>query len=386
MFNSDLLDVGIGLILVFLSVSLICSAVREGIEGFMKTRAMDLERGIRELLNDPKGSGLATQFFQHPLIYSLFAGDYDPKSLQNSNRKTLPWSARKSLPSYIPSSSFAAAIIDIVGRGAAAANAASAAELSIDGIRKMAANIQNANVQRVVNSALDRSQGDFEAFRQNLEGWFDGTMDRVSGWYKRRTQLYLFVIGFLSAASLNVDAIEVYKQLSTDATLRKAVVAQAEAVNQAGLEAQEQKSIDQLQREVAAIGYPIGWWGFWPDPQSRPANCSDPNDPAQCPRSLTFGTTLQIILGWLITAFAVMLGAPFWFDMLNKFMVIRSTVKPREKSQEEGSEDRPLSASGRKANISAGTQTSGPATGMAGQGAPGYVPNSWKDGLEEGVL
>jgi hypothetical protein len=45
-------------------------------------------------------------------------------------------------------------------------------------------------------------------------------------------------------------------------------------------------------------------------------------------------------LGWLITALAVMLGAPFWFDVLNKFMVIRSTVKPYEKSPPEASEDR----------------------------------------------
>ncbi len=46
------------------------------------------------------------------------------------------------------------------------------------------------------------------------------------------------------------------------------------------------------------------------------------------------------ILGWLITALAATMGAPVWFDLLNKVMVIRSTVKPREKSPEEGSEDR----------------------------------------------
>jgi hypothetical protein len=49
---------------------------------------------------------------------------------------------------------------------------------------------------------------------------------------------------------------------------------------------------------------------------------------------------LPLLLGWAITAFAISLGAPFWFDLLNKFMVIRSTVKPFEKSQPEGSEDR----------------------------------------------
>jgi len=47
--------------------------------------------------------------------------------------------------------------------------------------------------------------------------------------------------------------------------------------------------------------------------------------------------------GILITAFAVTLGAPFWFDALNKMMVIRSTVKPHEKSPEESSEDRQTS-------------------------------------------
>jgi hypothetical protein len=45
----------------------------------------------------------------------------------------------------------------------------------------------------------------------------------------------------------------------------------------------------------------------------------------------------EVFLGWLITAVAISLGAPFWFDMLNKIMVIRSTVKPTEKSKDEHS-------------------------------------------------
>ena len=49
---------------------------------------------------------------------------------------------------------------------------------------------------------------------------------------------------------------------------------------------------------------------------------------------------LQTLLGWLITAFAATLGAPFWFDLLNKVSVVRSTVKPREKSPDEASDDR----------------------------------------------
>src|SRR4029079_5265748 len=65
------------------------------------------------------------------------------------------------------------------------------------------------------------------------------------------------------------------------------------------------------------------------------------NTPLTDYRRMSPEQVLLMGLGWLATALAVMLGAPFWFDVLNKFMVIRSTVKPREKSQEEGSEDRP---------------------------------------------
>jgi hypothetical protein len=53
---------------------------------------------------------------------------------------------------------------------------------------------------------------------------------------------------------------------------------------------------------------------------------------------------LPLIAGWFITACAISFGAPFWFDMLNKVMVVRSTIKPQEKSQPEGSKDKPVKA------------------------------------------
>jgi hypothetical protein len=83
--------------------------------------------------------------------------------------------------------------------------------------------------------------------------------------------------------------------------------------------------------EINKLGLPIGWT----------RNVSVPPDPPD-PRQL-YGLSPQAwvmrVLGWLITALAVSLGAPFWFDLLNKFIVIRGTVKPKEKSPEEGSKD-----------------------------------------------
>src|SRR3954463_1090773 len=74
MFGSEVLEIGIGVIFLFLFVSLIATALREGIEAWFKTRAADLERGIVELLNDPN---TVQKFYSHPLISSLYGGQYE---------------------------------------------------------------------------------------------------------------------------------------------------------------------------------------------------------------------------------------------------------------------------------------------------------------------
>ena len=78
MFGSGILEVAVGIVLVYVLVSLLCTALREGIEAWLKTRSAYLEFGIRELLHHKSGNALTTAFFQHPLIFSLFPDDYRP--------------------------------------------------------------------------------------------------------------------------------------------------------------------------------------------------------------------------------------------------------------------------------------------------------------------
>ena len=92
-----MLDVAIGIAFVYLLVSLLCSAIVEGAEAILKRRAKDLEMGIGELLRDPK---LVAQLYNHPLINGLYKGSYTP--------------GMSNLPSYIPSRSFALAIMDLL--------------------------------------------------------------------------------------------------------------------------------------------------------------------------------------------------------------------------------------------------------------------------------
>jgi hypothetical protein len=240
MFDLGILDVGIGLALVFLLVSLICSSIREAIESFLKSRAGDLERGVRLLLGEADGKGLTQKLFNQPLIGSLFTGAYDPDSLTSTkgiagagSGEAMPRRARQSLPSYIPAAHFASAVIDVVMTDAAGAGV-EPPPLSVDSLRAAAGKISNDQVKGVILSAIDTGANDIAAVRASIETWFNGTMDRVSGWYKRRTQLILFVIGLATAVLLNVDAVTIAKRLSTDPALREVVVAQAGKVVAAG--------------------------------------------------------------------------------------------------------------------------------------------------------
>ena len=83
------------------------------------------------------------------------------------------------------------------------------------------------------------------------------------------------------------------------------------------------------QQRLEDLNFPMGW-------EQHPLRDLD----YSAGWGVAFPILLNSLFGWLLTAVAVTFGAPFWFDILNKIMVIRSTVKPREKSPEEFSEDR----------------------------------------------
>jgi hypothetical protein len=409
MFNSETLEVGIGMVFLFLLMSLICTAVKEWIEGIFKWRAMDLERALRTLLDDPGGKTTAL-VLQHPLIYSLYQGHYDPSLLQPSRlilfqeAKGMPLRHRRNLPSYIPAAQFATAFIDLVARGPAPHAAADDEDdsgnapqpIDVAALRERAALLASAHLRRAMLAAIDQAGGDLARVKTNLQAWFDGTMDRASGWYKRRTQAVLFMLGLAVAVLLNVDALHVMERLTLDKTFRDAVVQQAAAAKSPE-DSAKQPAKDRFDEAKAAIDkteMPVGWkgvtgtLGFVPQQLcARTVAAAAPADSCTTRDGLIFGW-LRTLLGWLVTAFAVMLGAPFWFDVLNKFMVIRSTVKPHEKSPEEASEDRAAKKPEDKAvtvNVTSGTAAveppaSPPAPAAQAAAAPAFEPHEWASG------
>jgi hypothetical protein len=327
MFGSAILEIVISLIFIFVLVSTICAAIREGLEAWLKTRAAYLELGIRELLHDTSDDGLTSKFYNHPLISSLFSGKYKKPY---SSRPGLV-SRGANLPSYIPTRNFALSLMDMAARGPATTSANSAASspvVTLDNIRANVANLGNEAVQRVLLAAIDAAQGDFNKAQATIEAWYDSTMDRVSGWYKRSTQWLLFWISLVMVVLMNINAIIIADYLYRNSAAREVIVASA-GVASVNPDFLNQNYTD-IKETLTAMHLPIGWPNGW----SSATYSAEPgtNDLWNC--------LFAPVLGWLLTAFAATLGAPFWFDVLNKVMVIRSTVKPHEKSPEEASDDR----------------------------------------------
>ncbi len=331
MFGSAILEVAAGVIFIYILVCVICSAVREGIEGWLKTRAAYLEHGIRELLHDPEAKGIVTDFFNHPLIFGLFSNKYTPLA---AGKGVSIFARGRNLPSYIPAENFAVTVMDLAARGPqtdALNSDPNGPALSLDSMRANISNLNNPAVQRVLLSALDAAQGDIVKVRKSLEAWYDSGMDRVSGKYKRSTQWIILGIALIVAVGMNVNTITIADYLFRNDAARAAVVATAEnaAATDAAKSAENYK---QVQAQLNSMNLPIGWGQGWGAP--KPKQSGEPWN------SDLWNNLVAPITGWLLTAFAATMGAPFWFDMLNKVMVIRSTVKPHEKSPEEASEDR----------------------------------------------
>jgi len=365
MISLKTIDVGIGMVLMFLFVSVICSAVREIGELAIKTRATSLAAAIGEMLDSHGVPTRLPAFYDHPLISALYKGDYDD-ALVGWLRKWIPFVGRSKLPSYIPAESFAKTVLQLARADNQAAGLMTPnATLAFGDLRNWAASTPPDGLKLAVQSALDSAGGELSAAQAALEQWFDGAMQRVAGAYKGRTQIWLLLIGMVTAALMNIDAVTVMQRLSTDDQLRDAVVAQA-GTTLAACEKDPSKctvakpdaaptpaatatstdikvqmdDIREVTAQMTQVGWPIGWTDGRPQPQfsllaTRAAN----HDPATAYAAMGLWQRVEwwlaIVGGWLITAIGVTFGAPFWFDLLNRFMVVRSTIKPDDKDGKE---------------------------------------------------
>lgn len=301
MFGSQMLEVAIGLGFVYLLLSLTCSAFTELIANVMALRAHDLETGIQRLLDDAGDSKRTAALYKHPLIKALVQG----------------WPANK--PNYIPSHTFTLALFDTLIPADPTKGAKSFRE-----VRATISTLPKGDLRTTLLLYIDEAHGDLKAARENVEAWFDDSMDRVSDWYRRQAQIIILVFSLLLCAALNVDTLTLANTFYRDPTLRTAVVAAAEQSLQEPVVTEGDTPLTQavaLRNELTVLELPLGWAA--PD-----LNTADPREMPITPQGW-----IQKLVGVLLTAFAVSLGAPFWFDMLKKLVGMRAADKAKDEAE-----------------------------------------------------
>ena len=305
--GSAAIEVLVGMFFLFFILSIVCSSINEALASVTNMRAKYLERGVRTLLGR---EAQVREFYSHWRVRALIK---PPGKIFKGPRK----------PSYLPSRTFALTLLDTF---APAEGAEDNADLVARAQRALEPSSPEAEyttrpgeiVRGLLRDALAEAGEDRDKLRATLERSFDDVMERAAGWYKRKVQIFLFAIAVALVAVVNADSLAISQRLWKDDALRSAVVAQANGVVQRG-QAECTKSPEgetQTNAEVAAkcldevegFGLPLGW-----SRDTSPHNF--------------FWQGVGKFIGLLVTAFALTLGAPFWFDLLGKVSNLRAAGK-----------------------------------------------------------
>lgn len=324
MFGLETLDLIIGLVTIYLAFGIATTASVEAISSILKLRAKNLEAALGEMLSGDiaQNEKLIDKLYENPLVYTLSKG-------------------KNGRPSYIPKSIVSRVVESLVF-------AKGATESVADIINNMPDKDSDGNPNRV--KALFKEFGkqadaDVEKFKANLEDHFDRVMERSTGWYKRKVQLITLLISTVLVIGGNVDTIEIAKTLTTNPEARAQMVAaatglvqpelpvqmpksdQSSVVNDAGSSSPKSEESMKATDQVVSAGnqayLSISEALRTPETASVQIGWSISNTPSN------WQEWISKFFGLLVSAFAVSLGAPFWFNVLQKLTQMRSTGTPQ---------------------------------------------------------
>jgi hypothetical protein len=364
MLSSPFLETIISLILIILIFSILVTCVQEGYVSITKARGKMLQFAIGEILNDQFNKNFAYLLYQHPQVDLL-------------KRK------QGELPSYIGSEIFARSLIDLIAK-----ESTEVIYENIDGVivKKVkliqpiiqktgvfagiemnltqsqinnpdlinlaqrfklgAESLQYSDLRKLLlsfysNSLNDTGQESVQSLRLQIENWYNSYMDRVTGWYKRKVRMNLFLAAALVTMTFNLNFITLSKNIYADTKLRNSLTHTAESMSR------EENPIARIQNQLtrdslvlkdidvdalAGTELPIGWKITIKDVGAEGKSWLGV---ASSYVTYFFKNHFKPvnIFGWLIFILTLSLGAPFWFDVLKKLVNMRNSgIAPQQKA------------------------------------------------------
>lgn len=324
----EVLDVAIGLVALFFLLSTALSSISEAISNVLGWRAKTLEDALVNLVGDPKLEQSRKQWAKG--ILKSAAGLLDKEKPQSQpqpeerededeDAPIMPtlWEhwrmkalvrnpssrwRRRARPSYLPPRAFSLALAETIagkappkpGLDTDKSPWQQADEEILKRVTAAAGKLPEGGLKEIVEKAALNAGSTLDGFRTQVEHLFDDSMERASGWYKRKVQVVLAVLATIVVVGLNVDTVHVATKLWNDPALRQSLAAQASQIEQP-------EGATEAREELEALGLPVGWGANAP------------------------GNVFDALPGWIIAIAALNLGAPFWFDLLSRLARLRGS-------------------------------------------------------------
>jgi hypothetical protein len=379
MFNSIVLDVVIGLVLIYLLYSLLATILSELIATVLGLRARNLKEAVDWMLNDAIKNGWWGRLLDSLKLTKNPTNPITEEFYNHPEIKYLGSSGIFRKPSNFSSASFTRALLNILFGDAPLTNENIDNEIdrivknsTVNNEKDKSVKILDEETAKYLKMLWEESGHDLEAFRLQLQGWFDRTMENATEWYKRKIQVVLLILGFFLAWVFCADTFSIIGRLSKDKDAREQMVSMANAyvennktiIDRAAIkDSSEMMSFSQkldslleikkqLDADIANANNILGIGSWLPDvvkvvadPITKKKTYFPVIDEASVSKkkmaddkgNLTFSTSekwayffrlvCHHFFGFLITAIAISLGAPFWFDLLNKLVKLRTSKK-----------------------------------------------------------
>jgi hypothetical protein len=305
-------DVAIGLTLVYLGASLFVTVFNEYIAQTLNLRGKQLHDSLKKLISDEKVKAI---LMQSPALRPFF--DTDPKKAS----------------SYLDPNVLARLLVGGLADPSVAGDTVNQVSGSIE-------TLTDSNLKTQLQALVRTAGSTTETLVTAVSDWVNRSLTMLGEGYKRNLQKISFGIGLVVAVGFNLDTVALTEHLYRDKDARDAAVALGvQVVEKTGKEAFEKcmALTSQMRKEDASCASLTGLVGAvqgrneslgrlpigWPPPEFRTQGAGRPG-------SFDPWVWTTRVVGWLLTALALSLGAPFWFDLLNKLVNMRHGMRKPE--------------------------------------------------------
>lgn len=327
---STIINIAVTLIFIYLASSFIILAIQERIPFDLK--AKKLKEFIYELLGEEqqkkksdKNDSLTERFFDKYLILPI-------NSSQSSKVKQRKVLISKKLE-RIPAEEFVANLITLV---AEKLNYEDGDFYNKYELTKIIQDINNSDdfsqkikqeFSRMARTAINRFQDKGEQLKyldQQLQSWYKRSIEEALEFYAQESKNISIILSVIIVLMFNIDTVNIINNLSKSEInltisnkITEVMVSNSESTSCSEFNNDTELDCiqDQLATTIMALDridiFPIGW------------NFSEPLKEQFTP--LDFPHIIKAVTGWILSIIAISQGAPFWFNILNNLINLKSS-------------------------------------------------------------